>query len=242
MEKSAVQSLWIQEQKGIPQLQRLCIESFLEQGTEYSLYTYDDVAGLPDGVVLRDANAIIPKEFVFLDQFSSYATFADWFRIKLLHERGGWWVDTDVVCLREFVSGEEYVFATEWSNDNPVICNCVMKAPKHSPMLKEVLRGIEQNLALKELETISWREIGAIPLVDGIMDFSLLEYVVSPDVFCPIDYKNYNSITGDGDIAIPIETYGIHLWNQMWTWNELNPSDLIDPASFLKRFIISREY
>ncbi|KEO75403.1 capsular polysaccharide synthesis protein [Anditalea andensis] len=231
-----VQSLWISEQ--MPQLQRLCLESFLKNNTEYYLYTYCEVKGLPDGVVLMDANAIIPKEFIFVDRFNSYATFADWFRVKLLYTIGGWWVDADVVCLKEFVSTEDYVFATEISNNNPVICNCVMKSPKNSPVLNAVLHTVEQNLSGRNYKTISWREIGALALVDGIMDFSLLKYVVSPEVFCPIDYKNYQYIAGNKKIIVPTETYGVHLWNQMWVWNNMDPSVIIDSASFLKRFVV----
>lgn len=236
MNNSAVQSLWISEQ--MPQLQRLCLESFLKNNTEYYLYTYREVKGLPDGVVLMDANAIISQEFIFLDRFNSYATFADWFRVKLLYTTGGWWVDADVVCLKEFVSAEDYVFATEFSKNNPVICNCVMKTPKNSPVLKAVLHAVEQNLAGRDSEAISWREIGAIALVDGIMDFSLLEYALSPEVFCPIDYKNYNRIAGNEDIIVPAETYGVHLWNQMWVWNNMDSSALIDGALLLKRFVV----
>jgi len=236
MNNSSVQSLWISEQ--MPQLQRWCVESFLKKDTEYYLYTYREVKGLPDGVILMDANSIIPQELIFLDKYNSYATFADWFRVKLLHSIGGWWVDADVVCLKEFVSAEDYVFATEWSRDSPVICNCVMKAPKNSPMLKEVLRVVEDSLAAKELEALSWREIGAIPLVDGIMDFSLLEYAVSPEVFCPIGYEDYDLIAGNGNILVPAETYGVHLWNQMWVWNNMDQPCLLDGGSFLKRFVV----
>lgn len=242
MNKSAVQSLWIPEQKQIPQLQRLCIESFLKNNTEYYLYTYGEVEGLPDGVVLRDANAIIPKQLIFRDRFNSYATFSDWFRMKLLYANGGWWVDTDIVCLKEFATDDNYVFATEMSNNEPVICPCVMKAPKNSSMLEAVLDSVEQILAERDSKAISWREIGALALVDGIMDFSLLEYAVSPEVFCPIDYKNYNCIAGNGEIPVSAETYGVHFWNQMWVWNNMDPSSLIDGDSFLKKFVVGEEH
>lgn len=105
-------------------------------------------------------------------------------------------------------------------------------------MLNALLHSIERNLTDKGSKTISWREIGAIALVDGIMDFSLLDFAVSPEVFCPIDYKNYSLIGSNRDIVVPAETYGVHLWNQMWVWNKMDPSTLIGGASFLNRFIV----
>lgn len=240
MNKGAVQSFWVSEQEDIPHLQRLCIESFLKNNMEYYLYTYREVKGLPDGVVLRDANVIIPEQSIFRDRFNSYATFSDWFRMRLLYANGGWWVDTDIVCLKEFTTDDDYVFATELANNSPAICSCVMKAPKNSPMLEAVLDSVAQILAERDLKAIAWRELGALALVDGIMDFSLVEYAVSPEVFCPIDYKNYNIIMGDGDITVPAETYGVHLWNQMWVWNNMDPSHLIHGGSFLKRFVLGR--
>ncbi|MGO3241071.1 MAG: capsular polysaccharide synthesis protein [Sphingobacteriaceae bacterium] len=33
-----------------------------------------------------------------------YATFSDWFRIKLIHDEGGWWVDSDMLCINPFPS------------------------------------------------------------------------------------------------------------------------------------------
>ncbi len=240
MNNSAVQSLWISNDGNIPQLQRLCLESFLKNNTVFYLYTYRELKGLPDGVVLMDANPIIPEKFVFRDLYNSYATFADWFRLKLLYSKGGWWVDTDIVCLKEFVTADDFIFATELSNGNPVVCNCVMKLPKNAPMLKPILYSVEQKLAEKDFENIKWREIGAIALIDGIVNFSLMEYMVSPEVFCPIDYANYNCIAHSGDIVVSPGTYGVHLWNQMWLRNNIDPSALINSASFVRRFVVAQ--
>ena len=43
----------------------------------------------------------------------SLAAFSNLFRYKLLLERGGWWVDTDVICLRPFRVRDELVIASE---------------------------------------------------------------------------------------------------------------------------------
>src|SRR5262245_44909746 len=96
-----VQSMWIGPT--LPALQQLCIRSFLAHGHTYHLYTFEDVAGIPDGTVVCDASTILPEQSIFRYQEGfgkgSYSAFSNLFRYKLILERGGWWVDTDIACL-----------------------------------------------------------------------------------------------------------------------------------------------
>lgn len=104
MTDRVIQSLWIGNR--LSAMERLAIQSFLANGHDFHLYCYNDVEGLPAGTVVRDGNDILPESriFAYADGFAkgSHAAFSNHFRYKLLLERGGWWVDTDVVCLRPF--------------------------------------------------------------------------------------------------------------------------------------------
>jgi len=111
MDTVIIQSLWIGQ--GITNNERLCMRSFLHHGHSFHLYVYEPITGIPAGVEIRDANEIIPAEKVFRDLRGTYASFADWFRLKLLYQRGGWWVDTDVVCLQPFDETDDYCFSSE---------------------------------------------------------------------------------------------------------------------------------
>src|SRR5215813_6559365 len=97
-----VQGLWIGPHLSV--MERLSIRSFLANGHEYHLYVYDQVENVPEGAVLKDANEVFDKSRVFTYQSgfgkNSYAGFANMFRYKLLAMRGGWWADSDVVCIR----------------------------------------------------------------------------------------------------------------------------------------------
>src|SRR5829696_4895343 len=96
-----VQGLWFYGD--LPLLQQISIASFLANGHEYHLYTYGSVGNAPPGTTFRDAGELIPESKVFQDRGEKgYAAFADGFRYRLLLDRGGWWVDTDVVCLKFF--------------------------------------------------------------------------------------------------------------------------------------------
>src|SRR6187549_2184730 len=107
-----VQSLWVGEV--LPPLQQLSIRSFLAHGHQYHLYAYGDLQGAPEGAVVIDAATILPAESIFYYQHGfgqgSVSAFSNLFRYKLICERGGWWVDTDVVCLKPFEFDVPYVF------------------------------------------------------------------------------------------------------------------------------------
>ena len=107
----------------------LCVKSFIDHGHEYDLYSYDSVA-VPDGVRVLDANEILPRSEIFFyrqgDAKGSVAAFANMFRYRLLMLRGGWWVDTDVLCLSS-KAPEGEIFIERESED--LICNAVTKFP-----------------------------------------------------------------------------------------------------------------
>src|SRR5437588_8393960 len=80
-----------------------CLRSFLAAGHHFVLYTYD-LLDVPQGVVVKDACEILPRRSIFhfqnvLTQQSDLGPFADYFRLKLLAEKGGWYCDVDTVCL-----------------------------------------------------------------------------------------------------------------------------------------------
>src|SRR5207253_1910437 len=51
-----IQSLWIGSELSV--MERMSIISFLRNGHEYHLYTYNDLPNVPDGTVIKDANGI----------------------------------------------------------------------------------------------------------------------------------------------------------------------------------------
>ena len=99
-----MQSLWIGN--ALSMMEQLSIASFLANGHEYHLYNYEDIENAPDGTVLKAADQILPESMIFkYKAYPSYAGFSNFFRYKLLLTKGGWWVDTDLVCLRPVSKG-----------------------------------------------------------------------------------------------------------------------------------------
>ena len=90
-----------------------CLRSFADHGHSVALYSYDRPL-LPPGVHAADAADIVPR--ADFDGFiaaspGAYAQFSDLFRYELLFRRGGWWVDTDVLCLSRTLPDSDFFIA-----------------------------------------------------------------------------------------------------------------------------------
>ena len=95
-------------------MEALSSASFLHHGHAYVLYAYEEVANIPAGTTVKDANSILPESAIFqYQEHASYAGFANFFRYKLLMEEGGWWADTDVICIKRFDFEAPYVFGAQ---------------------------------------------------------------------------------------------------------------------------------
>ena len=99
--KYPVQGLWVGTH--LSPIEINCIQSYINQGHDFHLYSYNDFDNLPEGTILQDANSIIPENQIFRYKSGpgkgSLAAFADLFRYHLLSEQGGWWTDMDFLCM-----------------------------------------------------------------------------------------------------------------------------------------------
>ena len=125
--EQAINGLWIGDE--LSPLELLCIKSYLDNGHSFHLWSYQSFQ-LPSwpGLTAKDANEILPEKFVFRykngNAFGhgkgSLAGFSDIFRYKLLWEKGGWWTDMDITCLKPLDLDSEYVKSSQsiWLLEN----------------------------------------------------------------------------------------------------------------------------
>ena len=110
-----VHCLWIGGR--LSALERLALASHVRVGHACRLWVYEPVDNVPPGIAVDDAGAILPRDRIFTYRHGpgkgSVAAFANLFRYKLLCRLGGWWCDTDVVCLKPFDFPGDCVFASE---------------------------------------------------------------------------------------------------------------------------------
>ncbi|MEH6309090.1 glycosyltransferase [Olivibacter sp. CPCC 100613] len=229
-----IQSLWIGD--ALSNSEILCLKSYLANGHDFHLYVYEDIPNIPPGVILRDANELISKNRIFKDSHRTYASFADWFRIKLLFSKGGWWVDMDTICLQYFHFPESYCIASErdYTMEFNTVNNGYMKFPQNDPFLEELLKIMETKIA--EAETIIWGELGVYLFRKLLKDNNKLsKYAVEPEVFCPIDFFDISSLICETDIKMGSETFAIHLWNEIWRRGCLSKNAVYHPKSIYEK-------
>ncbi len=210
--REAIQSLWIGA--ALSALERLSIGSFLRHGHPYHLYVYEEPAGVPAGTSVRDAAEILPRSRVFqYRDRPSYAGFANFFRYKLLLERGGWWADTDVVCLRPFEFPSPYVFASEPHPAAPMISPAVIKAPEASPLLDHAWRTCQS----RDPGRLTWGETGPRLMDEAVRRYSLEAAAADVAAFCPLPAPAWRTVLDPAAEWRPTDaSSAIHLWNEMW--------------------------
>ena len=233
LDKAEIRSLWIGD--SLSPVERLTATSFIQHGHPFHLYTYHDIASVPSGVQIFDANSIIPEREIFLSH-GSYAHFADWFRWKLLKQLGGFWVDMDVVCLRPFAFQEDVIFGYEAGNRPNV---SVLRFPAGHPVCIEMedrcanpnkfrrddkLRDIVRKLGRRYLHgnlrgSVKWGEAGGPTGFQQVLtQYGLLDRVLPFTYFYPIAWQNAKCIfdaTLSRDVSMFLDTHAIHVWNEI---------------------------
>jgi hypothetical protein len=227
MRDSAVQSLWIGGRLGT--MGRLAVRSFLAAGHEFHLYCYDAPDDLPAGAAVRDAGEILSRDQVFTYRTGfgsgSYSAFSNLFRYKLLLDRGGWWVDTDVVCLQPFHFAADHVLASEYrdpiEDDRIGIASSVLKQPAGSPLMRWAWR----NSRYRDAAAIQWGEIGPRLLQAGVNAFGWQDLLSPPRAFSPVSFYDWRTLIDPSSRPVfDTGVFAVHLWHQMWREAGVDPN------------------
>ena len=220
-----VQGMWIGTELSI--MEQLSIQSFLKNNHEYHLYVYGDVKNIPDGAVIRDANRILPASRIFTyqngDGRGSYAGFANFFRYRLLRIEGGWWADTDVICLKPLRFDGNNVFASEWKDASQT---SVIASSGTIKTTKESLFSIfcDEFCQRQDTQSLQWGITGPKLVQKAIDVLDLRANLQPPAVFSPVVYSNVRDIVSDAvDMDAKLaNSFAIHLWQEMWRRNGID--------------------
>ena len=218
MMRDVIQGLWIGPE--LSTMEQLSISSFLANGHPYHLYCYDQVKSIPQGAVVRDASEILPSSAIFqYKHHETYSGFSNFFRYKLLLERGGWWADMDLICLAPLDFPEQYVFSSEMDKGVEVI-NCgAIKASAGS----DVMNYAWSECRSKDPAQITWGETGPRLMARAVMVHGLERFKKDYQVFCPFAWNEWRRvIEPEHDMTFHPSTRAIHLWNEMWRREGMN--------------------
>ncbi len=226
-------TLWIGPSLG--RVERACLRSAMRQGHPVALYCYDEVAGVPDGVEVRDAAQILPRELI-AGRPVSPALFANHFRYRLLAQGLGVWIDADVYCLAPLARDEETLLFG-WQSEGR-INNAVLRLPPDSPVLTPLLELMdeqtppawaspEEQAAMRErlsrtgrigLEQGPWGIAGPLAVTATAQAFGLAGAAQPRDVFYPVHWRFATWLRKPGirlDHFCTDRTRAAHLWNEI---------------------------
>ncbi len=236
------QSLWLQTKMTV--MEHMCIQSFLNWGYEFHLYTYGEVAGVPEGATIKSAEEIIPVADIpelLKDQYQYFyagkrsALFADFFRIKLLIDQGGLWVDCDTFCINPFPTEEvEYMFCKVGEEPSGYyLANSPMYArDKSSGFFLLAWEAIVRATTLPDYKdpnfgtdiTYNSRGPGMVAALVTYLDYE--RFCRPVDEFFSISADEYWKFLEPGRIANMGHLYSLHFWNRNWEIHNIDKNKI----------------
>ncbi len=218
-------------------LEQLCLKSFVDKGQKITLFSYEDIPNVPEGVIRRDGREIIDTDdFIKYEQKNSFALFADWFRLHMIHQCPGMiWIDTDVYCHRPMDYDSDYVMGYELPGEHRVN-NAILGLPHDSEMLSQMLDFTSDRYSIapflpkgkqKEFEKKAkagkpvhitqqpWGVWGPMMVTHYVHALGLEDKVQPLDAFYPITFRDRTKFLRRASIAeglITDETTALHLW------------------------------
>jgi hypothetical protein len=157
----------------LDRLRQTCLRSQVAAGHKVTVYSFDTIPGLPDGVGNAEAEAILPRAFSERlrppqpdGSWRDWTTlqFSDFFRMRLMAESAGLWLDADVLLLKpvELDVTKPY-FAWERPRQ---LGNSVLYLPPRDPIVTAFENLLAQDeltpdwLALRHRLTFALRRLG----------------------------------------------------------------------------------
>jgi hypothetical protein len=230
------QSFWWD--KALSPYELLCLKSFIACGFGFDLYTFNPHITVPAGVRVCNASEILPLKDVFVSDAEGFghgspAAFTNLFRYKLLADRGGWWCDTDVVCLSKDIPFFAEFFA--YQDDDHINNALLYFKPHHSVMI----RCFDE--AAKAGRNVGAVESGPLLLTRVLHEFGCANYAAPPDVCYPIHFTQFFDVLRSSEKSRIIErtksALFLHLWNALFDHAGVQKHRLPPKNSFLRRLI-----
>jgi len=221
-----IQFLWIGGTLSL--MEQLSLTSFVKNGHPVHLYTYEGVTNVPADVQVMDGSEILGPERIFkYKREGSYAGFSNIFRYKLLLDRGNYWSDIDVVCIRPWDFADEYVFSGAvqrklfgLGDERLFIQSCVIKCPPGSG----IMQYCYDTSSAKNPQDLVWGEIGPNLLDEAVHRFGHVPHVKRNGAFTIVDWTRAGQLVSGSPLAAyrmkravaQPGTYAVHLYNEIW--------------------------
>jgi hypothetical protein len=219
--------------------EQFCLKSFVDCDHHFDLYTFDLNLAVPTGIQVRDASEVMHRDEVFTYQQGfgkgSPSAFSNLFRYKLLAEKGGWWVDTDVVCLTKDIPNFREFFARQGPY---LVCTAIMYFEPHNPIMQQCL-----DEAIKSGRAVTWGQTGPNLFTRILKGRNCFDRALAPSTCYPIHWSQAGSLLlpdAMPALAPLIKSASfLHIWNQMLVSQGIQKTYL-PPRGSLLRMLVDR--
>lgn len=227
-----IASLWIGGR--LSWLEQLCLKSFADAGHHTTLYSYEPIPNVPEGVHTADAADIYPAEPMLRHaRTGSPAIHADMWRLNLLKQTDKIWVDADMYCYRPFDYSSPFVYG--WEKEG-LVCNAVLGLPRDSKTLDALLEFFKDEYAIapwfkpwqiRELEAErdagkpvhmtaqNWGFTGPASVTHFLIETGEIEHAQPEPAFYPVSFPDRNHMIQSRfnvEERFTDDTRGVHFW------------------------------
>ena len=227
-------------------LDRACVRSFIDAGHDVTLYSYEPIGNLPDGLHTSDAGAILDQsqiEHVRYGGKPDLAHFSDLFRYEMIRKTGKTWIDMDLVKLGNVPL--------------PVYDNILVKevhGPLNGAILsitdEELLSFVQREATTKLDRDLKWGETGPSLLRNCVKRSPRAIDVYDSQYFYPLHHDDIWRVLLPSQYDYCVEQCSraatLHLFNnilcRMGYWKEIGPPEgsylhtVFDKAGVLDEF------
>jgi hypothetical protein len=213
----------------------VCLQSFIDRGHAVDLYSFNRDVTVPAGVRVRDARELFALEDMFFYRKGrgrgSPSAFSNLFRYKLLAERGGWWVDTDVVCLARELPPFDIFFARQ--DENVINCAVLHFPAGHAAMIQCF------DEAQRAGREIAWGTTGPRLFTRVLDGLGMSHHALDSAICYPLPWRQaLDALNPEctGTIsANAASSLFFHLWNEIYRRQAIDQNVLPPDGSFLRK-------
>jgi hypothetical protein len=240
---TTINFLWIGDRLG--EVSAACLRSFVRHGYRVVLHCYDRPADTPKGVELFQASKLMkPNEIVRYKKTGGLSLSGNIYRLRILREGMGTYVDADIYCLRPLPE-DKYLLGFERDNH---VNNAVLRMPPDSKLLADLLQASENPYFIPPWRKQRWKRVldhsrrilgfpihvsnrpfGTIGprLITYLVKRDSLQGIVQPiDILYPLHFENTSLLFARGLRLADITTSRsctIHLMNSSLDGREILP-------------------
>ena len=210
--------------------EQACLRSIVTRGYRLTLYSYEPLANVPDGVETADARAIAPEEsasrFLYAGR-PDLSHFSDYFRYNLSLKSDRIWIDTDMLLVAPFPDTIPETFVVREGTHQ--ICPAILRLARHDPRLPQLVAATESKMD----RNLVWAETGPKLMTKVFGGDTIKRQALPPETFFAIDHRDFwrAFLPAERDWCkqTTARAIGVHLWNNIVTslgyWKALAPPE-----------------